>query len=63
LPRHMASLVPTPARSAGLIMEELREDFPLVGSPASAVASMEEVEASTEAEAVVDNRFRSCECN
>jgi hypothetical protein len=34
-----------------------------VGSLASAVASMEEVEVSTEAEAVVDNRFQSCECN
>jgi hypothetical protein len=63
LPRHIASLVSTQAHSAALIMEELREDFRLVGSPASAVASMEEVEVSTEAEAVVDNRFQSCECN
>ena len=54
LPRHMASLVPTQARSAGLITEELREDFLHVGSPASAVASMEEVEASTEPEAVME---------
>ena len=54
LRRHMASLVPTQAHSAALIMEELREDFRLVGSLASAVASMEEVEVSTEAEAVME---------
>jgi hypothetical protein len=53
LRRPMASLVPTQAHSAALIMEELREDFRLVGSLASAVASMEEVEVSTEAEAVM----------
>ena len=52
--RHMASLVPAQAHSADLIMEELREDFLLVGSLASAVASMEEVEVSTEAEAVME---------
>jgi Protein of unknown function (DUF3300) len=47
--RHLASLVPTQAHSADLIMEELREDFLLVGSLASAVASMEEAEAVMEA--------------
>jgi hypothetical protein len=52
--RHMASLVPTQAHSADLIMEELREDFLLVGSLASAVASMEEAGVSTEAEAVME---------
>ena len=54
LRRHMASLVPAQAHSADLIMEELREDFLLVGSLASAVASMEEVGVSTEAEAVME---------
>ena len=54
LRRHMASLVPTQAHSAALIMEELREDFLLGGSLASAVAPMEEVEVSTEAEAVME---------
>ena len=49
----MASLVLTPAHSAALIMEELREGFPLAGSRASAVASME-VEVSTEAEAFME---------
>src|SRR5580692_2735472 len=52
--RHMVSLVPTQAHSADLIMEELREDFLLGGSLASAVASMEEAEVSTEAEAVME---------
>lgn len=54
LRRHMASLGPAQAHSADLIMEELREDFLLVGSPASAVASMEEVEVSTEVAAVME---------
>jgi hypothetical protein len=54
LRRHMASLAPIQAHSAALIMEVLREDFLLVGSLASAVASMEEVEVSTEAEAVME---------
>ena len=54
LRRHMASLGPTQAHSAALIMEELREDFLLGGRLASAVAPMEEVEVSTEAEAVME---------
>ncbi|HVR27691.1 MAG TPA: hypothetical protein VMU26_30720, partial [Candidatus Polarisedimenticolia bacterium] len=54
LRRPMASLVPTPAHSADLIMEESREDFLLVGSLASALASMEAAEVSTGAEAVME---------
>ncbi|HVR27059.1 MAG TPA: hypothetical protein VMU26_27510, partial [Candidatus Polarisedimenticolia bacterium] len=53
LRRPMASLVPAPAHSADLIMEESREDFLLVGSLASAVASMEAD--SMEEAAVVGN--------
>ena len=45
----MFSLVVIPARSAALIMEELREGFPLAGSRASAAAFMEEA-VSTPAE-------------
>ena len=39
LRRRMSSLVVIPARSAALIMEELREGFPLAGSRASAADS------------------------
>jgi hypothetical protein len=52
--RHTASLAPIQAHSAASIMEELREDFLLVGSLASAGASTEEVEVSTEAGAVME---------
>ncbi len=49
----MPSLVVIPARSAALIMEELREGFPLAGSRASAeeVSTAVGVEAFTAAEA------------
>jgi hypothetical protein len=48
----MPSLVVIPARSAALIMEELREGFPLAGSRASAeeVSTAVGVEAFTAAE-------------
>jgi hypothetical protein len=53
LRHHMASLAPTPERSAALIMAELREASPLVGSRAMAEASTE-AEGATE-EAVTGN--------
>jgi hypothetical protein len=60
---HTASLVPTPAHSAALIMEESQEASLLAGSQALAEASTEgEVftgaEAATEAEAVTGNRVQ-----
>jgi hypothetical protein len=48
------SLVPIPAHSAGLIMEELPEDFPLAADRAS-------VEGSTEAEAFMEAEVTAAE--
>ena len=48
----MSSLVVIPAHSVALIMEELRKDFPLAGSRASAAAfTAAEVSTAVEAEA------------
>ena len=46
----MPSLVVIPARSAALIMEELREGFPLAGSRASAAFTAAEVSTAVGAE-------------
>jgi len=51
LRRRMSSLVVIPARSAVLIMEELREGFPLAGNRASAAFTAAEVSTAVGAEA------------
>ena len=52
--RRTPSLVPIPAHSAGLIMEELPEDFPLAAERAS-------VEGSTVAEAFMEVEVTAAE--